>query len=244
MKASEIDYIYKKLLKTYGYQGWWPILTKKNQTGFNNGGYHQKNYDIPDQPDQKYEIILGAVLTQNTSWKNVTKALINLIENDICRPSDILEISTEKLAQTIKSSGYYNQKARKIKIITKFLIDGNYLNGEKIPDRNDLLSLWGIGPETADSILLYAYKSSIFVIDAYTMRIFGRLGIIDAYLKYDSAQKFFTDNFSGNVNEINEYHALIVRHAKEFCRKKPLCKNCPLEFECDYLTQNKKNSTH
>ncbi len=237
MKTTKVINIYKKLLIIYGYQGWWPITGKKNQTGFTKNGYHPEDYTIPNNSNEKYEIILGTVLTQNTTWKNAATAIEMMIESNICSPSAVLHKSAEDIALAIRSSGYHNQKAKKLKILTNYLVDGKYLNGDKIPGREDLLSLWGIGPETADSILLYAYKTPEVVIDAYTHRIFTRIGVVEKQQNYEALKRFFTDNFYGTVKEINEYHALIVKHAKTYCRKKPVCLDCPFNRECSYAIQ-------
>ncbi len=226
MYLSRIEHIYKTLLKFYGRQGWWPL----------GGGveYRPGNYISPKTETEQYEIILGAVLTQNTSWTNVQPALQNIINNKLCSPDSVLDLPVNELAKLIKSSGYFNQKAKKLKIIAEFLLRTGSLKDGVPPGRDDLLSLWGIGPETADSILLYAFNVPVFVIDAYTRRIFSRLGIISADLKYDGIQELFMKQCSGRVEMMNEYHALIVKHAKEFCKKNPVCENCPLESGCSY----------
>lgn len=180
----------------------------------------------------KFEIAIGAVLTQNTAWINVEKALANLIEQNLIDPKIILDIDQDKLAEFIRPSGYYNQKAKKIKILTKFLLEGNYLAEETIPQRDDLLGLWGIGEETADSILLYAYKVPVFVVDAYTKRIFIRLGLLDGCEKYGEISRFFTDNIVEDSAVYQEYHALIVKHAKESCKINPDCTGCILNNIC------------
>lgn len=147
-------------------------------------------------------------------------------------PKIILETSQDELADAIRPSGYYNQKAKKIKILTRFLLDGWFFGDSNIPDRADLLGLWGIGEETADSILLYAFDVPVFVIDAYTRRIFSRLGVLDGGEKYKEVAGVFTDTLEENFVVYQEYHALIVKHAKEHCRKKPLCDGCVLNEIC------------
>lgn len=181
---------------------------------------------------EKFEIAIGAVLTQNTAWTNVEKAINNLVEQKLMDPQKILDTDQDKLADVIRSSGYYNQKSKKIKILTKYLLKGSYLTDENIPEREDLLDLWGIGEETADSILLYAHKVPVFVVDAYTKRIFKRLGLLEGSEKYGDIAGFFTDNLEEDYIVFQEYHALIVQHAKEYCQTKPQCNGCILNEIC------------
>lgn len=210
------------MYKEYGLQGWWPI----------NGKYPGK---IKLNDKDIFEISLGAILTQNTSWKNVDKALGNLRENKMLQINELRLIDIRKLALLIKSSGYNNQKAKKIKEFIKFLDSRIQIN------RENLLSVWGIGKETADSILLYAYNKPYFVIDSYTKRVFSRLGFCKEDIGYDELQQLFHDNLDHNFKLFNEYHALIVEHAKRFCRKKPECIGCPLNTKCDYYKKNYEN---
>lgn len=203
--------IYKKLMEYYGLQGWWPVYCLRNP---------------------KIEIAIGAVLTQNTAWTNVEKALVNLIEKNLLDPFRIIDINQVDLAKLIRPSGYYNQKAKKLKILSNFLLEGDFFADGNIPERNELLALWGIGEETADSILLYAYNFPVFVVDAYTRRIFIRLGILSGNEKYGEIADIFTDNLKKDPGVYQEYHALIVRHAKDHCRKKPDCDGCALNSIC------------
>ncbi len=234
-----ISNIYDILLNYYGYQGWWPLLSISENKTRNNGdkrGYHPGDYSLPKDDNQVYEICIGAILTQNTSWLQVEKALNNLFERDLINPDGIIELSNEELSELIKPSGYFNQKAKKIRIFTEFFLN---LKG-RIPLRKELLSLWGIGRETADSILLYAYKKPYFVIDAYTKRIFNRV-LPDNFNDYDEMRSLFEESFKNHsdhekVNIFNEYHALIVEHGKNICKKKPLCKNCVLKELCEFYS--------
>jgi len=211
----ELKLIQKKLLAEYGYQGWWPI----------NGRYSEK---IKLTREEIFEICIGAILTQNTSWKNAEKALENLRKNNLFKKNKLRLINFDKLAELIKSSGYNNQKAKKIKEFIKFLDSNKEIN------RENLLSIWGVGKETADSILLYAYQKPVFVIDSYTKRIFSRIGLCNEDISYDILQKIFHQNLGGNYKFFNEYHALLVEHAKRYCRKIPLCKSCPVRKYCNY----------
>jgi len=178
------------------------------------------------------------ILTQNTNWKNVEKAIINLNKNKLININKIIKINKKKLALIIRSSGYHNQKAKKLKNFCQFLLK-NY-NG-RINDffsddidklRNELLSVKGIGPETADSIILYSTKKPIFVIDAYTKRIFNRIGYKEE--TYDEFQGLFMGNLEHDEKLFNEYHALIVEHGKNVCKTKPLCKECFLKPNCKF----------
>ena len=216
--------IFQRLLDAYSYQGWWPITdyegTNPTKTG-STQGYHPGDYSFPRNSSEQFEIIVGAVLTQNTSWPQVEKSIVNLKELINLTPSEILDLDEDEFKQAIKPSGYYNQKCNYLRNISEFYIS---LEG-KVPQRKDLLSVKGVGPETADSILLYAYGEKEFVVDAYTRRIFSHLGIIDEKDPYNKIKKLFEDNFDGGVNEYQEYHALIVEHAKNHYFKKPYGEN-------------------
>jgi len=211
-----IKKIYKTLLSHYGPQGWWPI----------KGKYKEDHKHKPRSSLQKFEIMVGAILTQNTSWSNVEKALTQL-RKDVLKitPLAIDRTPEHKLAQSIKSSGYHNQKARKLKALV------NFLNTNKKISRDNLLTIWGVGPETADSILLYAYNHPTFVIDTYTKRVFNRLGITKE-TDYHKLQEMFHNSLKPDHKLFNEFHALLVQHAKEHCKSKPVCANCPLENQC------------
>ena len=189
------------------------------------------------------------ILTQNTNWKNVEKAIVELNKNGLIDIKKILKIENEKLAKIIKSSGYHNQKAKKLKNFCDFLLKSDNGSLEKLFDnnikvlRNKLLSVNGIGPETADSIILYAAKKPIFVVDAYTKRIFNRVGYKEK--TYEEFQKLFMDNLPNSERLFNEYHALIVELGKSICKKSPICEKCPVNGCCDYYKKsfNKKRGS-
>jgi len=238
-----ISRIYKILYETYQPQGWWPLIElqdKKSKPDIIPGGYHPADYSFPCNKSQQYEICLGAILTQNTSWNQVAKILKNLYVNNLLDCSTIKNMRDTELGTLIKPSGYYNQKAKKIKFFSGFF---SALNG-KNPERNSLLKIWGIGPETADSILLYAFKEAVFVIDAYTVRIFSR--ILNKRIKnYHELQSFFHSSFRDvgikeKVNIFNEYHSLLVCFAKKVCKKNPCCERCRLKELCGFELENKK----
>ena len=193
--------------------------------------------------ETRYEVVIGAVLTQNTSWRNVEKALENLKEEHLIDEHKILNADIEKLKGLIKPAGFYNIKSERLKSITKYIVD-NYKSTDNLAKiekdigilRNELLSIKGIGKETADSILLYALDKPIFVIDAYTRRIFSRLGLIDKNADYDEIRLFFENNVLQDVNIYKTYHALIVELGKNYCKKKnPQCDKCPLGLSCKKL---------
>lgn len=213
--------IYNILHENYGKQGWWPVA----------GHYFPKKID----DKARLEVILGAILTQNTAWTNVEKALVNLRKEKLIDVDKLLKIRKDKLAKLIRSAGYFNQKAERLKIIAKFLKQNpirELMKKDTAELRKTLLDIKGIGPETADSILLYAFNKPIFVIDAYTKRIFSRFGFVNKDVSYDELQDLFMKNIKRNPLLYNEYHALIVEHAKNFCRTKPLCTECILAKSC------------
>jgi len=211
---SILKKIYTALLQEYGPQGWWPV----------NGRYFPEHEDI-------FEIIVGAILTQNTSWKNAEVALQNLRKKKMLDPDKIIKSNTDELRTILKPSGYYNQKAKRLKEVSTF-----YLQLKEAPKREDLLRVNGIGPETADSILLYAFHVPVFVVDAYTKRIAVRTGLIEESAVYTDIQYLFRQSLHPDEKLYNEYHALIVKHGKDICRKKPLCAICILRKKniCSY----------
>lgn len=223
-----IKKIYDQLYKAYSPQGWWPILSLAGKKGFDADGYHKGLYSYPKTEQQHFEIILGAILTQNTSWKNVEKSMLLLREKGLLSLEKLEKVPVKRLANLIKSSGYFNQKAKKVKLMIAFL------KSKKPVTQENLLSLWGVGLETADSILLYAYQQPTFVIDAYTRRIFSRIGLCKIDVKYEELQRLFHEGLDKNTKRFNEYHALLVEHAKRHCRTKPVCEGCPLQAICNY----------
>ncbi len=205
--------VYDRLYRVYGPQHWWPAQTP-------------------------FEVITGAILTQSAAWSNVEKAIGNLKEANALSPKALRDLPEAKLAQLIFPSGYYNAKARKLKAFAEWLgreYDDSLdrLFSLDIPQlRLKLLAVHGIGEETADSIILYAGNKPVFVIDAYTRRITGRLGLAPRCKDYKDYQKLFMENLPPDQAVYNEYHALLVRLGKETCRKKPLCRQCCLKTSC------------
>jgi endonuclease-3 related protein len=201
--------IYDRLYNEFGPRLWWPA-------------------------DTPFEVIIGAILTQNTAWTNVEKAITNLKKKKLLTPASLKAVPGKTLAKLIHPAGYYNIKAKRLKNFTDFLFcnfKGDLAGLFRLPTealREALLSVNGIGPETADSILLYAANRPVFVVDAYTKRMLIRHKMIKAKAGYDEIQSFFMDNLPANVKVFNEYHALIVELGKTYCKKKPLCHMCPL----------------
>lgn len=232
-----LEELYALLLESYGKQGWWPVFSRKNEAGFDDRGYHPERPEIPADDRDRWEIAIGAILTQNTAWTNVEKAIANLIAHAIESPGAILTASPEAVAHAIRPSGYFNQKALRLKRFAEFF---QSLQG-RIPGREELLSLSGIGPETADSMLLYAWHQPSFVVDIYTIRILRRIGFSDECFtlpstskRYEHVQYFITSRlYPVRITAYyQEFHALMVRHAKEHCGAKPRCSACPLEVRC------------
>jgi endonuclease-3 related protein len=205
--------IYKHLHRAHGHRRWWP-------------------------GDSPFEIAIGAVLTQNTSWTNVEKALAVLRSRGLLSFAALRRMSPAQLAPLIRSSGYYNLKARRVLALVAFL-DREYggriekMAGES-PHvlREKLLTVSGIGPETADSIVLYAAGLPIFVVDAYTRRVFSRLGLIGGREDYDAIRATFERALPRDAALYNDYHAQIVHLGKDYCRTKPRCAGCALERLC------------
>jgi len=191
--------VYHELLATYGLQHWWPVSKT------DNAHWH----------DQTFEIIIGTILTQNTTWTNVEKALTNLIEAEALSIESISDLDEDTLKTLIRPAGYFNQKTKKLLITTEFIktyFDGNAQAFAEHISREELLAIWGIGPETADSILLYAGNRPEFVIDTYTKRLCKARGV--EFGTYDEYKNFFTSNLDQDAQLYNEYHALIVRWGK------------------------------
>jgi len=220
VENSLITKTYGNLLKYYGEQAWWPA-------------------------EDDFEVMVGAILTQNTAWSNVEKALDQLKKQGLCDVQSLAHIELDQLdqlAQLIRSSGYYNQKARRLQLFAQwFLQQGGFdkLSGMDVNTlRSQLLELHGIGDETADDMVLYAFHKASFVIDSYTRRLFSRLGLVAEKEKYSTLQQRFHQALPLDVVLYQKYHALIVSHAKRHCLKKPDCMGCPLKQACFYGGEN------
>jgi endonuclease-3 related protein len=208
--ASLMLQVYKRLLKTFGPQHWWPGTTP-------------------------FEVMVGAVLTQNTNWQNVEKAIANLDQADLLEPHALYNVPEEELEELLRPAGYFRIKARRLRNLLKFLVeryDGSLeamFQTDLQTLRKELLSVSGIGQETADSIMLYAGGLPSFVVDAYTFRIFARHGWIGFDADYHQIQDYLQSGLPQDVQLYNEYHALLVYLGKHYCLKsKPKCRECPL----------------
>jgi len=210
MSRQKLTDIYERLYRHYGPQGWWP-----GQTPF--------------------ETIVGAILTQNTNWNNVEHALDNLRSKTHLTAESLHTLPVEELAALIRPAGYYNLKAKRLKNFLNWLFEENNGDLEHLRTlgvstlREQLLSIKGIGPETADSICLYAFGKPVFVVDAYTARILGRHGLLEPGCGYQDIQDLFHSSLDKDTQLFNEFHALLVRTGKEHCRRKAVCSGCPLE---------------
>jgi endonuclease III related protein len=211
MTAERLRAVFEALLGTYGPQYWWPAQTP-------------------------FEVMVGAVLTQNTAWTNVERALERLTARIPLDAQAILDLPLGELAQALQPSGYFNVKARRLRSFCEgFVAQGGMDQLAALETgelRHWLFAISGIGPETADDMLLYAFDRPVFVVDAYTRRIFGRLGILSGREGYESIRATFERALGPDVPVYNEYHALIVRHGKEVCRTRPRCSECALKPDC------------
>ena len=207
--------IFDALNKCYGYQNWWPA-------------------------EDEFEIVVGSVLTQNTNWRNVEQSLRALKKSGIMSPEKILALSDQELQRLIYSSGFYKVKTRRLKAVCSLIMnefDGQIHKMKSIgllQSRELLLNTNGIGPETADDILLYVLGLPIFVVDTYSKRIFSRVGIGPSEDKYEVWQNFFMDNLPKDAGLYAQFHALIVRLGKDHCRSKPICNGCPIFEYCSF----------
>jgi endonuclease-3 related protein len=205
--------VYERLLARYGHAGWWP-------------------------GESAFEVCVGAILTQNTAWSNVERTLVGLRSGGLMTFERLSRVPLSSLARLLRSSGTFNVKARRVRAFLDFVaaeyggrVEG--MRAERPGDlRRKLLAVSGIGPETADAIALYAARHPQFVVDAYTRRIGRRLGWLRGPESYDEVQRFFTERLPTDAALFNDYHAQLVRLAKEHCRQRPSCPGCPLETGC------------
>lgn len=215
-KARIIKDIYQRLYKRFGTQNWWPAETA-------------------------FEVMVGAVLTQSTSWKNVEKAIANLKQAKALDPFAINAMEPGELAQLVHPSGFYKVKTARLRALCKWFegewggrVENFKREKNTLEIRRQLLQIYGVGEETADSILLYAMGRPVFVIDAYTKRVMSRLGVETSGNSYQSCQKLFMDNLPLDVVLFNEFHALFVRLGAVVCKKTPLCGSCCLREVCAF----------
>ncbi|GFO68762.1 endonuclease III [Geomonas limicola] len=211
---SRLMEVFELLFTRYGALNWWPAETP-------------------------FEVCVGAILTQNTNWLNVEKAIHNLRREGLLSPEAIWDLDIERLAELIRPSGFFNVKSVRLKEFVQWVLEGHgsldaVFAGDWLELRERLLAVRGIGRETCDSILLYAGEKPSFVVDAYTKRLFSRLGLVRETDGYEEVRAVFMESLPSDVYLYNEYHALIVEHCKQHCRKKPLCDGCPLRIICPY----------
>lgn len=218
--GRKLQKIYTTLLQEYGHRNWWPAETP-------------------------FEVIIGAILAQNVSWKNVTTAIQNLKDAGLLDPEKIHRSKNGIIASKIKSSRYYNQKAQKIRHFMDFFYTDYQGSLERMSReetsllRKKLLNIRGLGEETVDSILLYSCNKPVFVVDAYTKRIFSRYGLIGENAAYSEIQRFFMDNLPQDKELFNDFHAQVVHLGNRVCKKQPCCDKCPIRIigrnlECRY----------
>ncbi|MGI9304523.1 MAG: endonuclease III domain-containing protein [Gammaproteobacteria bacterium] len=214
MSKPLFESVYDTLRTHHGRQRWWPA-------------------------ESAFEMMVGAVLTQNTAWTNVERAIDNLEQAAMLAPRPILNCDRPRLAELLRPSGYFNVKARRLRALCQWYVDEGGMECLKRRQtralRESLLAVNGIGPETADDILLYAFKRPVFVIDAYTRRMFSRLGLIDAEAPYEELRAQFEAGLPPGARLFNEYHALIVTHGKHICQARPKCGDCVLAAQCAYV---------
>ena len=203
----------ERLYAAYGPQGWWPLLEHRGSNPTLAGrltGYHPGDYSFPHSEAQRFEICCGAILTQNTAWPNVEKALQALAHHGLLAPRRMLAVDEERLQQAIRPSGYFRAKARKLRAFCEFCLQ---LSGRP-PSREQLLQVWGVGPETADSILLYGYSQVEMVVDTYTLRVLLHHGYQRREPGYAAAKAYCERNLPRSLHGYQEFHALMVEHAK------------------------------
>jgi len=224
---NPIRYLYDYLHDRYGPQGWWPLFhapgQKRQARGDDEPRYHHGDFSYPRTRLQRFEICLGAILTQNTSWRNVVDALRNLRRITYLQPKRIVDTPRSSLITAIVPARYYNQKSRYVCEFTHW-----FLRQKKQPTRDELLARIGVGNETADSMLLYAFTQPEFVVDAYTRRIAVFLGQVRDTARYDDIKQCFRERLKADVPVFQEYHALLVEHAKQYYVRKPWGENDPL----------------
>lgn len=205
--------LYQQLQSEYGRLRWWPA-------------------------DTPFEVALGAILTQATAWRNVEKALDNLKLADRFTPEQINALTQDELEELVLPSGYFRMKAKKVRALVEHLLErpmAIMFKQDVTELREELLSIYGVGPETADSIILYAAEKPSFVVDTYTYRLMSRLGWVEGNFHYERLRALFMDNLPHDVDLFNEYHALIVRHGARVCKKTPDCEACGLQAICDFF---------
>ena len=216
LDKNKLDWLFRTLNSAYGDLDWWPAETR-------------------------IEMLIGAVLVQNTAWTNAEKAIANLRARDWLNAESIHALPQSELASAIRPAGYFNIKARRLQALCAWVIQqGGLVTLDEWTTkelREGLLCVHGVGPETADCILVYAFNRPVFVVDAYTQRLLQRLGWQEGVLDYESLRAVFESTQPQDAGHLGQYHALIVEHAKQYCRAKPSCSGCPLARGCEYTAR-------
>jgi endonuclease-3 related protein len=219
--GEPLQRVYATLLEAFGAQDWWPAQTA-------------------------FEIMIGAILTQNTAWRNVERALERLQSRIALDAESILALDPAELAEALRPSGYFNVKSRRVRGFCEVYLEAGGFEGSDAlatPElRAWLLAIKGIGPETADDILLYAFHRPVFVVDAYTRRLFERLGLLAGGESYEQIRRVFEEALGPDVPMLKEYHALIVSQGKAVCRTRPLCGRCALRRDCPAASASSSDS--
>ncbi|HII38409.1 TPA: endonuclease III domain-containing protein [Candidatus Micrarchaeota archaeon] len=237
LEENRVKAVYSRLLSAFGPRGWWPIA----------GEYRNGDYSTPRNSAEAEEVCIGAILAQNTAWKNVEKALDGLRAKGLLILERIAKAESNEVAECIRSSGYYNQKTLKLKAFAGLVENSDGVNDmldRPVEDlRKELLLVNGIGFETADSIVLYAARKPVFVVDAYTKRVFSRLGLLDEDAGYAEFKDFFEESLAPDFRVLNEYHALLVELGKRSCFKNdPDCTRCALRGNCEFARNKSKSN--
>ena len=223
LECAEIEAVYDALYGAYGVQDWWPAATP-------------------------FEVMVGAILTQRTSWHNVTLALANMRSAGLLDPDTLERTQLPDLEQAVRPAGFFRQKAVRLQALCTWLAaHGGFAAATKLSDtdlREGLLAIKGIGPETADAITLYAFRRPVFVVDAYFRRLFSRIGMLDGTEPYDVLRTDVERAMCATTEVYGEFHALIVTHAKERCRVHPACESCALNTLCEYARTRAGSRLH
>ncbi len=220
VSSRRIQKIYDLLFAEYGPQGWWPLVTHEGTNPTKSGshsGYHPSDFSFPHNKFEQFEICVGAILTQNTAWTNVEMALNRLHERSVLHDAQaLLDYPVDMLKELIRPAGYFNQKSIYLRSFAEFFLTVN-----ELPPRKELLAVRGVGEETADVMLLYAFFIPSFVVDAYTRRFLEYHGILSGGESYNEVRSLFMHSLELDVSLFQEYHALFVEHGKSFFSKKP-----------------------
>ncbi len=225
----DFEGLYGTLFEAYGPRGWWPLLSLAGTAGYDADGYHP-GADVASDPSTRFEIACAALLAQNTAWTNAERAVRALLERGQFDARRLADAETSEIEKLVRPAGFFRQKAARLKLLGRFFAG----LADRTPSREELLSIRGVGPETADCILLYAYGIPEFVADAYARRLFARLGMVEEGIGYEKLRTMVMESAAFDAPDYGESHALIVEHAKRHCRAEPRCDGCVLRNRCAY----------